>query len=126
VSGQQVAAVMMECTGVTDAVVFGVSLARYEGQAGMAVISENSDFNLETLWDHVHRALPGYARPMLLRRRASIERTSTFKLRSSESKAEGYRDVPPDELWFDLPEVQRYVPLSQELMSMLEAGELRL
>ena len=125
ISASQVASVILDCPGVVDAVVFGVELPGYEGRAGMSAISVGADFELAMLWDHVHRKLPSYACPVLVRRCESIDRTATFKLSAKNFKAEGYQQVADGDLWFDDRASQGYVLCSDAYRTMLENGKIR-
>ena len=126
VSAAEVASVIAACPGIVDAVVFGVKLPHHEGQAGMAAIATDENFDIARLWAHIHRRLPSYACPVFIRRCTAIDRTGTFKLSAGKLKAEGYLQATGGDLWFDDRKSQSYVPFSGELQTTLETGALRI
>jgi len=124
VSTSEVAAVISACPGVAEATVYGVELPGTEGRAGMAAVVTRAPFDLETFRRHV-AALPGYARPLFLRIVPSIQLTDTFRLKKHELAAQGYDPtLITDELYFDDPELRRYIPLDAILHERIRTGDL--
>src|SRR5437762_14248722 len=89
VSTGEVTAVITACPGVSDAVVYGVSVPGTEGRAGMAAVVVAAQFELAALRHHL-QALPAYARPLFIRIVPSIELTGTFRLKKSWLARQGY------------------------------------
>jgi fatty-acyl-CoA synthase len=126
VSATEVASVIMKCTGVVDAVVYGVPVAGAEGRAGMAAVVGDDAFSLQALSTHANAALPPFARPLFIRLCRSIPNTATFKLRQEDLAREGL-DIKngSDSLWFNDPATGRVVPCDSGVLSSIAAGELR-
>lgn len=125
ISATEVASVIAGCSGVVDAVVLGVRLPNYEGRAGMTAIAVEARFDIAKFWNEIHERLPSYARPVFVRRCNVIDRTPTFKLSSSRLKADGYLQVPVEDLWFDDWKSKTYINFTAELRVMLERGNLK-
>jgi fatty-acyl-CoA synthase len=127
VSTSEVAAVVAECAGVAEAVVYGVSIPGTEGRAGMAAIVADPEFRLAELRVHVARHLPDYARPLLVRIVPALELTGTFKLRKQELVEQGYDPgAVADEIYFDDKPSQAYVRLDAPLYERIRSGGVRL
>jgi fatty-acyl-CoA synthase len=90
VSTEEVAAVVTSCPGVTSAVVYGVSVARNEGRAGMAAIVVDDRFDLGRFHAVLAESLPDYARPLFLRICREIDVTGTFKFQKQDLAREGF------------------------------------
>jgi fatty-acyl-CoA synthase len=116
----------MKCTGVVDAVVYGVPVAGAEGRAGMAAVVGDDAFSLQALSTHASAALPPFARPLFIRLCRSIPNTATFKLRQEDLAREGL-DIKngSDSLWFNDPATGRVVPCDSGVLSSIAAGALR-
>lgn len=91
VSTTEVADVIQRCNGVTDAVVYGVSIPEAEGKAGMAAITINSEFQWTDFSNHLVKNLPEYARPLYVRICSSLDQTGTFKLTKTDLIRQGYK-----------------------------------
>lgn len=126
ISASEVADVISSCTGVTDAVVFGVQIPGHEGRAGMAAITVESGFDLASLRNRIYECLPSYARPVFIRLCASIERTGTFKLSAAKLVKEGYCGIAREELWFDDRAAQTYINFTDDLLAEVKNGRSRL
>jgi fatty-acyl-CoA synthase len=107
--------------------VYGVSVPKADGRAGMAALVASADFQLPEFRRALAAALPAYARPVFVRIVPALELTGTFKLRKQELALEGY-DVRRirDALYVDDPGRGAYVPLDAALHARLQAGTLRL
>jgi fatty-acyl-CoA synthase len=126
VSTGEVTAVITGCRGVTEAAVYGVSVAGADGRAGMAALVVDSQFDLATFREHLAARLPDYARPLFLRIVAGIELTGTFKLRKQELAVEGYDPTTVRGLlYFEDRQQRAYVPLDETLYARLQAGNVR-
>ncbi len=83
VSTSEVAETIHTCAGVAEANVYGVSIAGYDGRAGMAAVVGGDGFDLTVLRRHVHAHLLPHARPIFVRLQERIDATSTFKQRKN-------------------------------------------
>jgi fatty-acyl-CoA synthase len=90
VSTTEVERVISQCPGITGAAVYGVAIPGEEGRAGMAAITIAAGFTHETLLDRLKQSLPGYARPLFIRVRDTLETTTTFKVKKDTLIREAY------------------------------------
>jgi len=123
ISTTEVATVIEGASGVSEAVVYGVSIPGSEGRAGMAAIVVAEDLNLGLLRRYIHENLPKHARPLFLRIRTALDITATFKPRTQDLRQEGYdpRTIT-DRIYFDDNALGAYVPLSFPLYSRIQSG----
>jgi len=71
--------------------------------------------------------LPSYARPVFLRIRSEVDLTGTFKYSKTELVRQGYDpDACGDNLYFDSPEADRFVPLDADVYRRIQSGEFRI
>jgi fatty-acyl-CoA synthase len=125
VATTEVAEAIASCPGVLEACVYGVAVPGAEGRAGMAAIVAGEDFDLAVLHAHLAARLPTYARPVFLRRVASLAATETFKLKKQVLMDEGYDPQHiEDPLYIDLE--GRYAPLDRDLAVAVQSGAMRL
>ncbi|KQU49883.1 long-chain acyl-CoA synthetase [Bosea sp. Leaf344] len=125
VATTEVEAAIGACPGVIEANVYGVEVPGAEGRAGMAAITVTPDFALDTLHATLAEALPAYARPLVLRIVARLDRTATFKQRKAGLVAEGFDPAAiRDPLYLDRDDA--YQPLDQDLYRAVAAGRLKL
>jgi fatty-acyl-CoA synthase len=125
VSTMEVAAVVSNCPGVTNAVVFGVAVPGYEGRAGMAAITTEAGFSREALRDQLVQNLPEYARPVFIRLCQSIEMTGTFKLKKNKVQRDGL-ETAPDLVWIYDRSRGDFVEFDAARRKQLAEGSLRL
>ena len=125
VSTTEVAGVLRACRGVTDAVVFGVPVPAYEGRAGMAAITIDSDFDMAAFRTHLLAELPPYAQPLFLRISKSLETTGTFKLTSGKLMEEGFANTS-EPVWFNDRAAGTFVWCDQILLNSIANGERHL
>ena len=113
--------------GIEQANVYGVEVHGHAGRAGMAaLVAGHQVVDLEALHEHIHRALPAFARPLFLRLQQQTDTTGTFKLRKVELVKEGFDpDRIEDPLYFDHPVIGKYVRLTRELYDQIVDGRLR-
>ena len=114
---------------VNESATYGVEIPGTEGRAGMSSLSLRcsvEEFDAEGICRHLKGALPAYAVPLFLRVRSELEVTGTFKHRKGELKKQGYDiDVVAEPVYLMDPGAESYVRLTRELITALEAGELR-
>ncbi len=124
VAVEEVAALLSECPGVVDALVFGVRIPGHEGRAGMAALAIDGRFDLAELERRLE-ALPRWARPVFLRFTDEIARTDTFKPKRAFYVAQGFDPALSGDQLFVLGE-SGYLPLALDLFAKIAAGALRL
>jgi fatty-acyl-CoA synthase len=125
VATTEVAGVLREFPGVTDAVVYGVKIPHNEGRAGMAAITVNEHFDLTNLNTHLTTKLPAYAQPLFLRISTELDLTGTFKLAKGRLQEEGVTDAT-DPVWFNDRQAARFVPCDADLLRSINDGKRRL
>ena len=123
ISTAEVAAVLASCPGVVDAAVYGVALPGRDGAAGMAALVVEEEFDLAVLHARVTAALPGYARPLLVRLCAAIDRTGTFKLAKTALARDGL-DTGSDATWLYQRGSGTYLLFDASLRARLMDGSL--
>jgi len=126
VSTTEVEQLVCACPGVTEAVVYGVTVPGMEGRAGMAAIATNDQFDLVEFRQKIAELLPEYARPVFLRLGGALEVTATFKLQKQALMREGYDpSATTDELYVNDRAGEGYVRLDAALYDRLRTGALR-
>ena len=125
VSTTQVAEVLRACPGVTDAIVYGVTVPGNEGRAGMAAITADHRFDFADLSAHLAANLPAYAHPLFIRRGTSLEVTGTFKLTKGKFVQQGYA-ASTDPVWFNDRAAGRFVALDAAMVQEIGDGKRRL
>jgi fatty-acyl-CoA synthase len=127
VSSVEVGAALVGCSGVSEAVVYGVKVPGSDGRAGMAALVVSAAFDLEALRAEVASRLPDYARPFFLRILPALELTGTFKPKKRDLVLEGFDPAAvTDPLYFDDRTQSAYVRLDGALFELLQSGGLRL
>ncbi len=112
--------------GIEQANVYGVEVEGHSGRAGMAALVARTGLDLDALRDHIHDALPTFARPLFLRLQEQGDTTGTFKLRKVDLVKEGFDPTKiADPLYFDHPAIGKYVRLTAELYEQIVGGKLR-
>ncbi len=129
VSTSEVEDVISSFEQVEHSSVYGVEIPGTEGRAGMvSIMSPNScnDFNLEGFLSLLKKSLPQYAIPKLIRFLCELSTTSTFKIKKTEMKQEGF-DIRKtnDPIYILLPNSEEYVPLTEEIYEKIKIGEYR-
>ncbi|MFL6975568.1 MAG: long-chain-acyl-CoA synthetase [Xanthobacteraceae bacterium] len=112
--------------GISEANVYGVSIAGQEGRAGMAAVVVDGDLDLAALRAHTVSRLPDYARPLFLRIKGEIDVTATFKQKKIDLVRQGFDPTATaDPIYFNDPASQAFVRLDKRLYDRLQAGEVR-
>ena len=85
-------------------------------------------FDPEAFYQYVTASLPPYARPLFVRLVREMDVTGTLKQRKIDLHRDGYdpERVRPDPLYFRDDEAGRYVPMTEEILSRLKEGTLKL
>jgi fatty-acyl-CoA synthase len=125
VSATQVAAVLRKFPGVTDAVVYGVTVPGNEGRAGMAAVITDDRFDFLGLKGHLDAHLPAYAQPLFVRCCESLDFTGTFKLTRGRLMREGYANCP-EPVWFNDRGSGRFMLCDQALLQSVADATRRL
>ena len=109
---------------MTDAVVYGVAVPGQEGRAGMAAITADDRFGLNSLTAHLNEHLPAYAQPLFVRLCEALDFTGTFKLTKGRLVQEGFADCP-EPVWFNDRAAGRFVRCDPAVMRSIEDGTRR-
>jgi fatty-acyl-CoA synthase len=123
VATSEVSEAMTECPGVLEANVYGVSVPRADGRAGMAAIVVDERFDLAQLRAHLEARLPDYARPLFLRLLGAMEVTSTFKPKKSDLARAGYDPSLTDHaIYFNDARCEAFVRMDKTLFERIQSG----
>lgn len=126
VSTTEVAEAILRYPGVEEANVYGVRIDRLDGRAGMAAITPGDAFSLPGLRAFLAQELPSYARPLFVRIQPAIETTGTFKYRKVDLVRDGFDPAKVEHpLYFDDPDSESYVGLTDELYAKIQSGGIR-
>jgi fatty-acyl-CoA synthase len=107
--------------GVKAATVYGVTVPRTDGRAGMATLVIDAGLDLAAFRTHLIDRLPAYARPLFLRIRPEIPVTGTFKHMKNDLMREGYDPTETaDVLYFDDPECHAFVRLDRAVYDRIQ------
>jgi fatty-acyl-CoA synthase len=124
VSTAEVAEVLGATPGVREAAVSSVLVPGMEGQAGLAAVVCDGDFDLSAFW-RVAQGLPAYAQPRFVRVLGQLDTTGTFKIQKTQLRQEGVDpNRVPDPLF--LRQDDGYVQLTPELWRDITGGRVRL
>ena len=128
VSTAEVEGVIQKILGLKDVLVYGVVVPGADGRAGMAIVnSDEESLDMGDLYRKLSLDLPRYAVPVFIRLSSGVELTSTFKLKKTQGREEGYDlERIADPVFFLHPTQGRYVRLTPELVLELENGNLKL
>ena len=90
VSTSEVEQVLMDAPGVSEAIVYGVTVPGHDGKAGMAALVVDGKFDAAAFDAHVDGKLPAYAQPVFLRLIKAADTTGTFQYRKAALVADGF------------------------------------
>jgi fatty-acyl-CoA synthase len=123
----EVSQAMTECPGIKEANVYGVTVPRTDGRAGMAAIVIDERFDLARLRAHLDARLPDYARPLFLRILGAMEVTATFKPKKSDLARAGCDpSLTDDAIYFNDAELGAFVRMDRALFARIQNGGMRL
>uniref|UniRef100_A0A3B5KJ69 long-chain-fatty-acid--CoA ligase n=1 Tax=Xiphophorus couchianus TaxID=32473 RepID=A0A3B5KJ69_9TELE len=113
---------------IEEANVYGVKVPGHEGRIGMAALKlkENTDFDGTAIYQHVKNYLPSYARPRFLRIQDAVAVTGTFKQLKAKLAEEGFDPAVIQDPLFFLEDGKGYVPMTQEILTAITEGTLKL
>ena len=117
VSTSEVEDVLSSFNQIDHSSVYGVEIPGSGGRAGMASVISTEDFqnfDFDGLLSILKTNLPPYAIPKFIRFLSELSTTSTFKIRKSNMKEEGYNiNKLTDPIYILLPDSKEYIPLSE-------------
>jgi fatty-acyl-CoA synthase len=127
VATSEVNEAVMECPGVVDATTYGVTIAGFDGRAGMVAIVADDGFDLADFRDRLSRRLPAYACPVMVRFCDVLDTTETFKQKKHQLAREGFDPrLVTDPLFFKDPKSGAYRPVDADAYARILDGSIRL
>lgn len=128
VSTAELEAILNKFPAINHSAVYGVSLPKIDGKAGMATISSPhspDNFDFKTFTEMVKTALPPYAVPIFLRFVGDFEKTATHKIKKSVLKKEEIRVFSDDApIYVLLPKALTYTKMTAEIANQIENGAI--
>ena len=125
VSTTEVESIITSILGLDDVIVYSVAIPDTEGRAGMVAIVKK-DVDLDSFLEDMKRSLPSYCVPMFIRLTAAADLTGTFKYTKVNLKEEGFDlNIVSEPIFFLDPRCKKYVPLDNEVFSLLMENKLR-
>ena len=123
----EVAAVLSNFEGVTQANVYGVQVPGYDGRAGMASLVAEILPDMDALKTHINDSLPHYARPVFLRVSRETDTTSTFKFKKTNLVKAGFDPANISEPLFYADSASgSYKKITADVFKKIQDGTLRL
>ncbi|KJH44847.1 AMP-binding enzyme [Dictyocaulus viviparus] len=129
VSTTEVEAILHPEKGVADATVYGITIPRREGRAGMAAIVRKYDSDcsdeefIEKIGSRLAASLAPYALPQFIRLCKDVDLTGTFKLVKTNLQRLGYKlDKPDNKVYIYNAKLRNYERLTEERVNDLEHG----
>jgi fatty-acyl-CoA synthase len=124
VSTAEVAEVLSAAPGVRETTVSGVQVPGAEGQAGLAAVVCEGEFDADGFW-RAAQELPSYAQPRFVRVLDQMKTTGTFKIQKTQLRLDGVDPTRVSDRIF-LRREEGYVLLTPELWQDVTAGRERL
>ncbi|XP_056134639.1 long-chain fatty acid transport protein 2-like [Lampris incognitus] len=117
---------MIDC--IEEANVYGVKVPGHEGRIGMASVKlkDGMEFDTSATYQHVNAYLPSYARPYFIRVQSSLAVTGTFKQMKVRLAEEGFDPAIITEPLYYLEGREGYVPMTQDIFSLISEGKIKL
>jgi len=102
--------------------VYGVQITNNDGRAGMVTIVKHAKetFDIDTVAEHLHKALPKFAMPIFIRLKDEISLTHTHKIKKFDLKKEGF-DCD-GKIYVMLPKSMTYVEMDKNLRNDINKG----
>lgn len=128
VATQEVEKALDTFPGVSSSAVYGITIPKSDGKAGMAAIVKDAQTSLELskLAEHLKTSLPKYAVPLFVRFVPDFEWTATHKIKKTNLKSEGYDPSQVKEgVYVLLPGSEGYVSLNDEIYREMLAGKYK-
>ncbi|MHA1981804.1 MAG: AMP-binding protein, partial [Promethearchaeota archaeon] len=129
VSTSEVEDILSSFKQIEHSSVYGVEIPGTDGRAGMASIITTRDcenFDFEGFLSVLKTNLPPYAIPKFVRFICELSTTSTFKIKKSKMKEEGF-DIKKitDPIYVLLPNRKEYTLLAEEIYKNIELCKYR-
>jgi citronellyl-CoA synthetase len=107
--------------------VYGVTIPKTDGRAGMAAIvllnTRLEDFDFKSLAEMLKRELADFAVPRFIRIKDELEQTPSMKLKKDHLKKDGYDTGKiSDPVYVLLPGAVEYVPLTGDIRQQINKG----
>ncbi|MFX1456008.1 MAG: AMP-binding protein [Promethearchaeota archaeon] len=129
VSTLEVENVLNRSKSIITSAVYGVTIPKSDGKAGMASLSIKSDsnFDIEKFSKFVAESLPKYSIPIFIRLQDQLDLTSTYKITKTTLSEEAY-DINKisDPLYYWDQSINKYVPFEENLHNQLLQGTIRI
>ena len=129
VSTSEVEDVLASFEEIDHSSVYGVEIPSTDGRAGMASIlatKDHAEFNFKSLFEILQTDLPRYAIPKFIRFLSELSTTSTFKIRKSDMKKEGFNiHKTKDPIYVYLPESSGYILLTEDIYDKIMKAKYR-
>jgi len=127
VATSEVTDAVRDCSGVVDAMTYGVSIPGTDGRAGMVAIVPGEGFDLTSLADRLAHRLPAYAIPVFVRLTQALDATETFKQKKHQLARDGFNPkIVGDPLFLKDPRSAEYRPIDAALHTQIVQGAIRL
>jgi len=124
VSTNEVEDVIGKLKGTSEVVVYGVTVEKMEGRAGMAAIyyKDEKSIDLTALYKHIQQ-LPIYAAPLFVRILPNeAEKTGTYKYKKFSMCKEGFDpNVVKDPLYYRDDEKKMFVKIDAKLFAQINS-----
>ena len=124
VSTAEVADVITHNDGIEEATVIGVPVPNMDGQAGLAAVVPNGEFDPESFWRAVSD-LPAYAQPCFVRVMNGLATTGTFKIQKNDLRKDGADPAKVEDTLY-IRTKGGYELLTDERWSEVKEGRLKL
>jgi citronellyl-CoA synthetase len=114
--------------GVSSSAVYGVSMPKGDGRAGMAAVirEDGKDIDLTALAAYLRSVLPKYAVPIFIRFVNDFQWTATHKIKKTDLKNDGFNPAATKgDLYALLPGSQKYTPVDDALYQDIMAGKYK-
>ena len=119
--------------GIKETNVYGVQVQGFEGRCGMAAVTledlslANDAAFWETLYKHLEKNLPPYARPYFVMIQTEIEVTSTFKHKKVELVRNGFNPQnTPNKIFFRDESTKSFILVDKKLYEEIQGGSRKL
>ena len=113
---------------VSSSAVYGVSMPKGDGRAGMAAIirEDGKDIDFTALAARLRSVLPKYAVPIFIRFVNDFQWTATHKIKKTDLKNDGFNPAATKgDLYALLPGSEKYTPVDDALYQEIIAGKYK-
>jgi len=131
VSTTEVEGIIADCTGISEAIVYGVEIEGTNGRAGMAAITFDDGVVFDEAFGknflvELNQHLPNYAVPVFIRLLKTIETTGTFKYQKNNLKDIAFNPAKTDdELWVCLPKDDKFTRVDAAEYERIQTNNYR-